>query len=81
MGTAARDLTFRVRQPSGSGLGMDRDGGKLWQQLARMRKEVAVHRLKVAPWLEEELHSAYSQFADELSASRSPGPGDPPLLN
>jgi hypothetical protein len=60
---------------------MDRDSGKLWQRFAKIRMEVAAYRVNAAPWLEEELHSAYSQFADELSASRSPGPGDPPLPN
>jgi len=60
---------------------MDLDSGKLRQQLARIRMEVAVYRVRAAPWLEEELHSAYSQFADELSANRCPGPGDRPLSN
>jgi hypothetical protein len=58
------------------------DSRKLRQQVVRMRQEVAVYRLKTAPWLVAELHSAYSQFADELSGSRSPGlydrsPGPP----
>ena len=60
---------------------MDRDGGKLRQQFAKIRMEVAVYRVKAAPWLEEELHSAYSQFADELSDKPSPGPDDRPLPN
>jgi hypothetical protein len=54
---------------------MDMDSGKIRQQFAKMRKEAAVYRFKAAPWLEVELHSAYSQFADELSANRSAGPG------
>jgi hypothetical protein len=58
---------------------MDRDSGKLWQQFARIRMEVAAYRVNAAPWLEEELHSAYSQFADELSDKSSAGPGDRPL--
>jgi len=60
---------------------MDLDNGKLRQQFARMRREVTVYRVKGAPWLEAELHSAYSQFADELAANRSPGLDDRPLPN
>jgi len=54
--------------------GMDLDSGKLWEQVARMRHQVA-HRahLKAAPWLSAELYSAYSQFADELYPYRAPG--------
>jgi len=58
---------------------MDRDSSKLWQRFARIRMEVAVAHVRAAPWLEEELHSAYSQFADELSDKPSAGPGDRPL--
>lgn len=56
--------------------GMDLDRGKLREHVARLRREVAVYRLKAAPWLEVELHSAYSQFANELSANLSRGPDD-----